>query len=327
MPEENATPASGPDALPPHEILDEIGRDTRVYRARETSSGRVVALHLLMPGVLPPEQVGAFLREARAAAQIHHPHVLPVLAAGMLEGRPCCTTALAANGSLSERRGRFSDPRDAAALVERLAGATAAAHAHGLLHGGLTPGKILFDENDQPLVGGFGLTPFFQTLRQPAVAVMGDPRYLAPEQLAGGPDAAEAATDVWALGAILYELLTGRPPFQGPNAPDTVRQVLKQNPIPPRRLRRELDRDLEAVVLCCLEKQPADRYPSARVLTEDLEALAARPTDRRSAGHVDATPAASFSRKRPLNVGTVYHGEGGPRPRSRAVRPGREALA
>ena len=224
-----------PDALPPHEILDEIGRDTQVYRAREVSSGRIVALHLFMPGVLRPEQVGAFLAEARAAAQVQHPQVLPVLAAGLLEGQPCYTTALAVNGSLSERRDRFSDPRDAAALVERLAGATAAAHAHGLLHGGLKPGKILFDESDQPLVGGFGLTLFFRALHQEAALIGRSPLSGARTTHRPSPTLSMRPRMFGLWEPSSTSLLTGRPPFQERNAIDDAAgpQAVSHSAAPP----------------------------------------------------------------------------------------------
>ncbi len=178
----------------------------------------------------------------------------------------------AANRRLTERRDSFREARAAAALVENLARGAAAAHAHGLLHGGLALEEVHLDESDRPQIGGFGLLPFFDSLPKDPSAVQGfdHPAYRAPEQFTGRPGAVEPATDVWALGAILYELLTGRRPFEG-GGMDVVRRIASADPMPPRRLRRDLDRDLEAVVLHCLEKRPDDRYASARSLAEELE--------------------------------------------------------
>ncbi len=175
---EEAVAEDSAKPLPPHEILEEVGRGAylSVHRARDTTQDHIVALHGVLPAVLPPEQVGAFLREVRAAAQVRHPHVLPILAVGLFQGMACFTTKWTANGSLSERRDHFREPRTAAALIEKLAGATAAAHAHGLIHGGLQPSAVFFDEHDQPLVGGFGLAPFFFSLK---AIWAGNPSYCA----------------------------------------------------------------------------------------------------------------------------------------------------
>jgi serine/threonine protein kinase len=211
-----------------------------------------------------------FLREVRAAAVLHHPHLLPILAVGLHDGRPAYTTPLAANGNLAGRRQQFADIRAAAGLVEKLARAAAAAHAHGQLHGDLRPQEILFDENDQPQIAGFGLLPCLLSVKRDEAAERGGSPYLAPEQLPWGLAAIDATTDVWALGVILYELLTARRPFDG-TAAECVWNIAAADPIRPRRLRPDIDADLEAVVLCCLEKRPADRYPSARALADDLE--------------------------------------------------------
>jgi eukaryotic-like serine/threonine-protein kinase len=278
-------PGEAPELLPPHEILEEIGRGDFgiVHRARDTVHDRIVALKQLAPDLLRSEDVGPFLREVRAAAQVRHPHLLPILAAGLHEGRPCFTMKLAAKKGLAERRNLFSDPRAAADLVEKLARAAAAAHAHGLLHGRLTPHKIHFDENGEPLVGGFGFFPWWSSIQSEAqIMSVGNIAYCAPEQLASRPDSIEAPTDVWALGVILHELLTGRRPFNDAGGLETARSIQSDDPVRPRRLRPDLDHSLEAVVLRCLEKQSANRYPSARALADDLERwLRAEPTAAR----------------------------------------------
>lgn len=267
-------PGEAPESVPPHEIMEEIGRGVFgvVHRARDTVHDRIVALKQLAPDLLRAEDVSLFLREVRASAQVRHPHLLPILAAGLHEGRPCFTMKLAAKTGLAERRSHFADPRAAADLVEKLARAAAAAHAHGLLHGRLAPHKIHFDENDQPLVGGFGFFPWWSSIQSDAQMLsIGNIAYCAPEQLTARPDSIEASTDVWALGVILHELLTGRRPFSDAGYLEQARSIQSEDPVRPRRLRPDLDHSLEAVILRCLEKQPANRYPSARALADDLE--------------------------------------------------------
>jgi serine/threonine-protein kinase len=273
-------PGEPPDALPPHEILEEIARNAVggvVYRARDIALDRIVTLRVLSPNMLPAEQIGPFLREVRAAAQIRHYHLLPIFAVGMFEGRACVTTKCAANGTLAQRRDQFRDPRAAAGLIEKLAWATAAAHAHGLIHGDLKPSAVLFDERDEPMVAAVG-DEWFLWWRQ-ETCCLGAPPYSAPERFTAPSDGLEASFDVWALGVLLYELLTGRRPFQGRDPKETIQHVLAARPEPPRRLRPDIAPELEAVVLRCLEKKPNDRYGSARALAQDLERwLRAEPT-------------------------------------------------
>jgi len=229
--------------LPPHEILEEIGRGRSavVYRARDAADGRIVALKVLTADALIGQAAECFLRDAEAATRLRLPHVVPLLSAGLHGDRPAYTMQLAAKGRLSERVGLFRDPRSAADLVEKLARGTTAAHAHGLIHGGLKPAEVFFDEHDEPMLSEFGLSPV-----------------AAP---------AEPADDVRALGAMLHELLTGRRPSEG---------------LRPCRLRPGLALELEAVVLRCLHKRPEARYPSARALADDLERwLRAEPTAAR----------------------------------------------
>lgn len=261
------------DALPPHEILGPLDDPPFriVYRARDVAHDRIVALTVVRVEALKPDAAEAFLREVRAAAVLHHPSLLPILAVGLHDGRPAYTTPIPPNGDLWSRQKPFADPRAAAELVEKLARAAAAAHAHGLLHGGINPHAIFFDEKDQPQIGGFGLLPFLYSAQREGPGMeMGVPSYSAPEQFTLGPGFVEVPTDVWALGIALYESLTGRRPFEGGPA-EMVPRIISADPVAPRRLRPEIDRDLEAVVLHCLEKKPDDRYPSARRLAEELE--------------------------------------------------------
>ena len=226
--------------LPPHEILEEIGRGrfAVVYRAREASNGRVVALKVLTADAFTGEAAERFLADARAVACLRLPYIIPLYAVGLHDGRPACTMQLAAKGRLSERLGGFRNPRAAADLVEKLARGVAAAHGHALLHGDLKSSGVFFDEHDQPMMSEFGLSP--ATL------------------------SAEPGADVRALGAMLHELLTGRPHAEG---------------VRPCRLRPDLALELEAIVLRCLHKRPEARYPSARALADDLERwLHAEPT-------------------------------------------------
>lgn len=265
-------PGEKPETLPPHDVLEVIGRGAFgvVHRARDTVHDRIVALKQLTPDLIHAKDVPLFFREVRAAALVRHPHLLPLFTAGLHQGQPCFTMKLAVNKGLAERRGQFTDPRAAASLMEKVAWAAAAAHAHGLLHGRLMPSKVLFDENDQPLVGGFGVSAWLSAKSDHGIVCIGNPAYSAPEQLTARPDRIEASTDVWALGAVLYELLIGRPPFDAAGGLQTIRAI-QSDPVRPRHLRPDLDRSLEAILLRCLEKQPADRYPSARALADDLE--------------------------------------------------------
>ena len=271
--------------LPPHEILGEIGRSSFgvVHRARDLAGREAALTEIVAPG-LSGAEADALLEEIGAAAVLRHPHVLQILGAGLRAGRPCFLTPAPAGGRLSQRREAFRNPRFAAGLVEKLARAVAAAHAHGLLHGDLDPDGVLFDEDDQPMIGPFGVAPFLLAHAAPAVAawVRGRPAYRAPEWFTTPPVRLEPTADVWSLGAVLYELLTGRRPFDGGDAEAIMRRITAEEPVAPRRLHRDLDRELEAVVLRCLRKRPDDRYGSARALADDLERwLRAEPTEAR----------------------------------------------
>jgi serine/threonine-protein kinase len=255
-----------------------------VYRAWDRQVGRVVALKMIRAGVLArPEEVERFCREIAAVVRLDHPHVIQVYDVGQIDGCPYFTMQLACGGSLDRHPARpFAEAR-AAALVEKVARAVEHAHRRGILHRDLKPANVLLGGDDEPLVADFGLAKFLDAgpegLTRTGVTP-GTPAYMAPEQAAGRSQDIGPRTDVWALGVILYELLTGRRPVTGGNREETLYHILTEVPPRPRALRPDLDPALEAIVLRCLEKDPAGRYASAGDLADDL-ALWLRGTPRR----------------------------------------------
>jgi serine/threonine protein kinase len=258
-----------------YEIQEEVAQGGMgvVYKARDSELGRVVALKMLQAGVLArPDEVERFHREARAAAQLRHPHIVPILDIGQVGPLHYFTMTFAPGGSLSRHMERFADPPRAALLVEKVARAVHHAHANGVLHRDLKPGNVLLDEADEPLVGDFGLAKLLDSnveLTQ-AGQLIGTPAYMAPEQAGGRQGQVTAGADVWSLGVLLYELLTGQRPFPGGGREATIHLILTATPAAPRSLNPALDPVLEAVVLKCLEKDLGRRYASAGALADDL---------------------------------------------------------
>ena len=237
-------------------------------------------------GRLDAEPTARFFAEAETVARFHHPHVVQIYNLGEHEGRPYLELEYAEGGSLSQRRdGTPWPPPEAARLLEILARAIEAMHLLGIVHRDLKPGNILLMADGTPKIADFGLAKSLassSTLTESG-AILGTPSYMAPEQAGGVRGAVGPAVDVYALGAILYEVLTGRPPFKGATALETLEQVKGCEPVPPSRLVPRLPRDLETICLKCLEKDPARRHPSAAALAKDLrrfqagEPIEARP--------------------------------------------------
>jgi WD40 repeat protein/tRNA A-37 threonylcarbamoyl transferase component Bud32 len=301
---------SGPDSAEPgpsatlgmlgdYELLEELGEGGmgRVYKARQQRLCRMVALKLIRAGAPASEADRLrFRTEADAAARLDHPNIVPVYEVGEQDGVPYIAARYVEGGPLSRHLERFRDnPRTAAELLAALARAVHHAHQRGVLHRDLKPGNILLEWRKKdaaapvPHVTDFGLA---RLLDQDSALtrtsdLVGTPSYMAPEQAAGGSATLTTATDVYGLGAILYALLTGRPPFAGPSALETLEQVKGCEPDTPRRLNAKVDRDLETICLTCLAKDPRRRYVSAEALGEDLEnwlghrPIAARPASAR----------------------------------------------
>ena len=272
------------------ELLEEIARGGMgiVYRARQHLPRRVVALKMILPGhVNSNGAVARFRAEAEAAAALDHEGILPIYAVGEKDGAPFYSMKFADGGSLSTRIAEFQgQPQKAAKLVAAIARAVAHAHQHGILHRDLKPGNILFDGADKPFVSDFGVAKWLERegdLTQ-TLAILGTPYYMAPEQ-AAGEHSLTGAADIYSLGAILYHLLTGQPPFRGENPMEVLRQAAERPPLRPRMFNRQVPRDLETICLKCLEKNPLARYASAGELADDLHHLiAGRSIHARRAG-------------------------------------------
>jgi serine/threonine-protein kinase len=277
--------------VPGYTVEAELGHGGMgvVYRAWHLRLHRRVALKILLAGRhAQPAERERFLREAEAVAGLRHPNIVQVYEAGDVDGQSYFTMELVEGGSLAQQIQGVPQPvRKAAALVATLADAVHAAHQSGIMHRDLKPANILLTADGTPKVTDFGLARRLQdgsALTLIGVAV-GTPSYMAPEQAQGQRDAAGPAADVYALGAILYELLTGRPPFRAATAAETVQQVISQEPAPPSQLNDKVPRDLETICLKCLHKEPGRRYASAAALADDLRRFGeGRPIQARPAG-------------------------------------------
>ncbi len=280
----------------PYELIEEIAKGGMgiVFKAKQKKLGRIVALKTIRPAALKhdPDAINRFRIEAEAVARLDHPHIVPVYEMGEYDGFPFISLKLIGGGDLERHAARFKDnPRAIARLLKEVARAVHYAHLRGVLHRDLKPSNILLDEQDQPHVTDFGLAKCVETesgLTHTGL-ILGTPSYMAPEQVLGQRSEVTTAVDVYGLGAVLYKLLTGRPPFHSPSVYETLRQVREQEPVPPGARGHRVDRDLEAICLKCLEKDPRRRYPSAESVAADLE--------RRLSGEsVVARPIGQFQR-------------------------------
>ena len=260
-----------------YELLEEIGRGGQgvVYRARQKSLNRTVALKVIGLGPWTTEaHLKRFRREAEAAASLEHPGIVPIHEVGERDG--CCYFSMkfVDGGQLDEVVRRTPMPiRQSAELIAKVARTVQYAHEHGILHRDIKPGNILLDKKGKPLLTDFGLARLVETESTVTRTkeVLGTPSYMAPEQAAGQHAKLSNATDVYGLGAVLYQLLTSHPPFAGGITYETIKLVLETEPRRPRLLNPKIDRDLSTICLKCLEKDPKRRYSSALALAEDLK--------------------------------------------------------
>jgi serine/threonine-protein kinase len=278
--------------IPGYKVEDLLGRGGMgvVFRARHLRLNRVVALKMTLAGAYAgPLERSRFQREAEAVARLQHTNVVQVYDVGDSDGRPYFTMEYVAGGSLAQKLSGVPQPAlEAAALIAALAGAVQVAHQSEIVHRDLKPGNILLMADGTPKISDFGLARRLDgaTALTWSGAALGTPSYMAPEQAAGKPDAVGPPADIYSLGAILYEMLTGRPPFRAESAAATVEQVLTRDPVPPSRLNPTVPRDLETICLKCLHKEPGKRYSAADDLAADLgrvlrnEPIRARPTGR-----------------------------------------------
>src|SRR5438094_2759642 len=260
-----------------YELLEEIGRGGQgvVYRAHQKSLNRTVALKVIGLGHWATEaHLKRFRREAEAAASLEHPGIVPIHEVGEREGTCYFSMGFIEGDQLDEVVRREPMPvRRAAELIAKVARTVHYAHEHHILHRDIKPGNILLDQQGEPHLTDFGLARLVETesIITRTMEVLGTPSYMAPEQAVGNNAQLTSATDVYGLGAVFYQLLTGHPPFAGVTTYETIRLLLDTEPRPPRLLNSKVDRDMSTICLKCLEKDPQCRHPSALALAEDLE--------------------------------------------------------
>jgi formylglycine-generating enzyme required for sulfatase activity len=295
--------------VPGYEIVRELGRGGMgaVYQARQTKLNRPVALKMILAGGhAGAADLARFQTEAEAIARLRHPNIVQVYEVGEHEGKPFFSLEFCPGGSLEKRLGGTPlPPKEAASLVETLARAMQAAHEQKVIHRDLKPANVLLAEDGTPKVTDFGLAKKLDEAGQTqSGAIVGTPSYMAPEQAGGKSGEVGPLADVYALGAILYECLTGRPPFKGPTLMNTVLQVVSDEPVPPRQLQSKTPKDLETICLRCLQKEPHKRYPTAAALADDLRRfLEGRWIVARPVGRIERV--AKWARRNPALAGLL----------------------
>ncbi|PYL71059.1 MAG: hypothetical protein DMF26_20270, partial [Verrucomicrobia bacterium] len=260
-----------------YELLEQIGRGGQgvVFRARQKSLNRIVALKVIGLGNWATEaHLKRFRLEAEAAAKLEHPGIVPIHEVGERDGSCYFSMKFVEGGQLDEVVRREAMPiRQAVELIAKVARTVHFAHKHGILHRDIKPGNILLDAKGEPHLTDFGLARLVESESTVTrtMEVLGTPSYMAPEQAVGNNAGVSSVTDVYGLGAVLYQLLTGQPPFAGGTTYETIKLLLETEPRQPRLLNPKIDRDLGTICLKCLEKDPTRRYSSALALAEDLE--------------------------------------------------------
>ncbi len=290
-----------------YELLDEIGRGAMgvVFRAWQRSLNREVAVKIILGSALASaEERERFRAEAESAAALKHANIVPVYEIGQQGHYDFYSMALMTGGTLSQRIASGpAEPRGATRLLRTLARTIQAAHHHGIIHRDLKPDNILLDDAGDPHISDFGLACRLEQSGALTLTgqIMGTPQYMAPEQAAADTNSATTTVDVYSLGAILYELLSGEPPIQGDSVLNTLQLVRESTPPPLRSQTYGLDRDLETIVMKCLEKSPTTRYDSAGALADDLDAwLEGRPIAARPPS--SAERAVKWVRRRPIHA-------------------------
>jgi serine/threonine-protein kinase len=265
-------------AVSGYEILGELGRGGMgvVYKALQIKLNRIVALKMVLAGAhASKDQLDRFNTEAQAVAHLQHPNIIQIYEVGEHAGLPYFSLEFVDGGALSDKTaGKPQEPLEAADMIERLARAMQHAHEYGIVHRDLKPMNVLLTRDGTPKITDFGLAKRLEgesSSQTRSGAILGTPSYMAPEQAMGEIEKIGPLTDVYALGAMLYELITGRPPFLAATPMDTVIQVTKDEPVPPAQLQPKLPRDLETICLKCLQKEQSKRYVSAGELADDLQ--------------------------------------------------------
>lgn len=276
-----------------YDIIEEIARGGMgvVYRARHRQLDRIVALKVILSGDLAStEEIERFQAEARAAAQLDHSHIVPVFDVGNADGKHYLSMGFVEGEDLVDAVSRnLFEPRPAAELIHKLALAIDYAHRSGILHRDLKPANVLIDSEGEPRLTDFGLAKMLNVEGASDLTrtgqLLGTPTYMAPEQARGDFAQLGPSSDIYSLGAILYFCLTGRPPFRAATVVETLRQVLQDDPVSPRTINAQVDRDLETICLKCLSKDPKQRYRSCAALGDDLQRyLDGRPIQARPIG-------------------------------------------